>query len=145
MSFGSNGQDRVCWLRKIKTRLHLVNLCVKGSSSASFASTFVQNETVRNAAKHEFCVQWSGSGAFVAKNFDANWYSKLVCYYNQFGQFCIDFHAIMKWSETSQNMSFGSNGLDRVRSLRKIRTRLHLANFYVNGTSSASFASTFVL
>jgi hypothetical protein len=26
------------------------------------------NETVRNAPKHEFWVQWSGSGAFVAKN-----------------------------------------------------------------------------
>jgi hypothetical protein len=24
------------------------------------------NETVRNAPKHEFWVQWSGSGAFVA-------------------------------------------------------------------------------
>jgi hypothetical protein len=26
-------------------------------------------ETVRNAPKHEFWVQWSGSGAFVAKKF----------------------------------------------------------------------------
>jgi hypothetical protein len=26
------------------------------------------NETVRNAPKLEFWVQWSGSGAFVAKN-----------------------------------------------------------------------------
>jgi hypothetical protein len=33
---------------------------------------------VRNAAKHEFSVQWSGSGAFVASNFDATWFSKLV-------------------------------------------------------------------
>jgi hypothetical protein len=34
--------DRVRWLWKIKTRLHLANLCVNGSSSASFASTLVQ-------------------------------------------------------------------------------------------------------
>jgi hypothetical protein len=27
------------------------------------------NETVRNAPKYEFWVQWSGSGATVAKNF----------------------------------------------------------------------------
>jgi hypothetical protein len=27
------------------------------------------NETVRNAPKHEFWVQWSGSGAFVEKKF----------------------------------------------------------------------------
>jgi hypothetical protein len=26
------------------------------------------NNTVQNAPKHEFWVQWSGSGAFVAKN-----------------------------------------------------------------------------
>jgi hypothetical protein len=35
------------------------------------------NETVRNAPKHEFCVQWSGSGTFVAKNFDATTFSEL--------------------------------------------------------------------
>jgi hypothetical protein len=35
-------------------------------------------------------------------------------------------------------MSVGSNGVDRVRSLRKIPTRLCLANFCVNGSSLAS-------
>jgi hypothetical protein len=29
------------------------------------------NETVRNAPKHEFWVQWSGSGVFVAKKANA--------------------------------------------------------------------------
>jgi hypothetical protein len=33
---------------------------------------------VRNAPKHEFWVQRSGSGAFVAKNFDAPSCSELV-------------------------------------------------------------------
>jgi hypothetical protein len=36
------------------------------------------NETVRNAPKHEFWVQWSGSGAFVVKNSDATLLSKVV-------------------------------------------------------------------
>jgi hypothetical protein len=36
------------------------------------------NETVRNNTKHEFWVQWSGSGAFVAKNSDATLFSELV-------------------------------------------------------------------
>jgi hypothetical protein len=36
------------------------------------------NETVRNARKHEFWVQWSGSGAFVAKNFEAPSFSDVV-------------------------------------------------------------------
>jgi hypothetical protein len=36
------------------------------------------NEMVQNSPKHEFWVQWSGSGAFVAKNFDATSFSELV-------------------------------------------------------------------
>jgi hypothetical protein len=32
---------------------------------------------VQNAAKHGFWVQWNGSGAFVAKNFDATSFSNL--------------------------------------------------------------------
>jgi hypothetical protein len=36
------------------------------------------NETVRDAPKHEFWVQWSGSGALVAKNEDATSFSELV-------------------------------------------------------------------
>jgi hypothetical protein len=36
------------------------------------------HETVRNAPKHEFWVQWSGSGAFIAKNSDATLFSELV-------------------------------------------------------------------
>jgi hypothetical protein len=36
------------------------------------------NETVRNTPKHEFWVQWSGSGAFVAKNLDTTLFSELV-------------------------------------------------------------------
>jgi hypothetical protein len=35
-------------------------------------------ETVRNTPKHEFWVQWSGSGAFVAKNSDKSLFSELV-------------------------------------------------------------------
>jgi hypothetical protein len=34
-------------------------------------------ETVENAPKHEFGVQWSGSGAFVLKNFEATSFSEL--------------------------------------------------------------------
>jgi hypothetical protein len=36
------------------------------------------NETVRNVPKHEFLVQWSGSGAFDAKNFEATSFSEVV-------------------------------------------------------------------
>jgi hypothetical protein len=36
------------------------------------------NGTVRNAPKHEFWVQWSGSDAFVAKKANATSFSELV-------------------------------------------------------------------
>jgi hypothetical protein len=56
----------------------------------------------------------------------------------------IDFPDVTKRSEMPQNMSFGANGVDQVRSLRTDATQLHLANLCVNGASSASFASSFV-
>jgi hypothetical protein len=36
------------------------------------------NETVGNATKHEFWIQWSGSGAIILKNFEATSFSELV-------------------------------------------------------------------
>jgi hypothetical protein len=75
------------------------------------------NEMVQNAPIHEFRVQWSGSGAFVVNNSDSTLFSELVRYWHLFIQFCIDFRAVTKRSETPQNMSFGSNGEDQVRLL----------------------------
>jgi hypothetical protein len=78
MSFGYNGVDQVHSLRNISMQLRLANLCVNGASSASFVSASCSNETVRNAPKYEFWVEWSGSGAFVAKNTNATSFSELV-------------------------------------------------------------------
>ena len=71
MSLGSNGEDRVCSLRKILTHLRGTTFC---TSSARFAPSFKSlpngpkcTKIVRNAPKHEFRVQWDGSGAFVSK------------------------------------------------------------------------------
>jgi hypothetical protein len=75
------------------------------------------NETGRNTPKHEFSVEWIALGAFVAKNSNATSISEFVPYWHMFGQFCNDFRAVTKRSETSQNVSFGSNGADRVHSL----------------------------
>ena len=46
-----------------------------------------------------------------------------------------------KWYEIHQNVSLGSNGVDRVCSLRKIPTRLRRTNFR---TRSARFPPSFV-
>jgi hypothetical protein len=102
------------------------------------------NKTVRNIPKHEFWVQWSGSGVFVTKSSNATSFSKPVRWWCQFGQFCVEFRAVRKRSETPQNISFGCNGVDRLRLLWKISMQLRLANLCINGTCSANFASTFV-
>ena len=75
MSLGSNGVDRVRSLRNDSTQLRGTNFC---TSSERFASSFIRQlnspkctQMVQNAPKHEFRVQWGGSGMFVAKNSDA--------------------------------------------------------------------------
>ena len=49
-----------------------------------------------------------------------------------------------KHYETQQNMSLGSNGVDQVRSLRKVTTCLRGTNFCINWTSSVCLAPTFM-
>jgi hypothetical protein len=120
MSFRSNRVDMVHSLQKIQPRLCLAKVCVNGTCSPSFAITFVQYGNCPKGPKHEFWVQWSGSGALVANNSDATWFSEYVHYWHQFGQFGISFCAVTKRSQIPQNMNFGSNGVDQVRSFSKI-------------------------
>src|SRR6185503_15082269 len=89
-------------------------------------------------------VQWGGMGAFVVKYSDViSWHELL----HKFGPFCTSFVRQPNSPEcsqilrTHQNVSLGSNGVDRVRSLRKISTRFRGTNFCTN---SACFASSFV-
>ena len=79
VSLGANGVDRV---RKILTRLRGTNFC---TSLARFAPSFVRQpnspectQIVQNTPKHQFRVQWVGSGAFVAKNSDATSWHELL-------------------------------------------------------------------
>ena len=75
MSLRSNGADWVRSLRKIPMWLHDTNVCINCTSSPCFASSFMRlrndpkcTQTLCNAPKHEFRVQWGGLGAFVEKN-----------------------------------------------------------------------------
>ena len=74
-------QFRVQWggsgafIAKSSTQLRGTNFC---TSSARFAPSFVRQpngpkctQIVENAPKHEFRVQWGGSGVFVVKNSEA--------------------------------------------------------------------------
>ena len=115
------GVDQVHSLRKIPKRLRGTDFC---TSSVNFAQSVVTqpngpkcSQIVQNASKHQFRVQWGGSGAFITKNSDAT-------SLHQFGPFCIDFRKAkqsvpkaLKQYEMRKNISLGSNGVDRVRSL----------------------------
>ena len=127
MSFGSNRVDQACLLGKITTWLHGTNFCINSTSSVCFAPIFMQlrnypkcTQTLWNTPKHEFRVQWGGSGAFVARTFaliEPVQYAlqQVSCSYGTFPN-------APKYYETHQNISLGSNGVDWVCSLQKIPT-----------------------
>ena len=57
-------------------------------------------QIVRNALKHEFSVQWGGTGALVEKNSDtASWHELL----HQFGPFCTEFRKSTKQCQMHPN------------------------------------------
>src|SRR6185312_6392560 len=85
ISLGSNGVDWVGSLRKIPTGLRGTNFCINCTSSPYFSSIFMElrndpkcTQTLYNAPKHEFMVQWSGLDAFVAKNPDVTSWHELL-------------------------------------------------------------------
>ena len=146
MSLGSNGVDRVRSLLEIPTRLRGTNF---STSSARFGPSFVSkpnyskcSQIVRNAPKHEFRMQWGGSGVFIAKNFDATSWKQTFCTSSaHFAPSFVRRSNCPKQYKMRQNMSLGSNRVDRVRSLQKISTRLRGTNFCTN---LAHFASSLV-
>ena len=84
MSLWSNGVDWMRSWRKIPTWLRGTNFCINLTSSPCFASNLMQlwndpkcTQTLCNAPKHEFRVQRSGLGAFVAKNLDVTSWQEL--------------------------------------------------------------------
>ena len=85
IALGSNGVDRVRPLRKIPMWLRGTNFCINCINSAHFEPSFIRKQNgpkctqrVWNALKHEFRVQWGGSGAFVAKNSNTtSWHEHL--------------------------------------------------------------------
>jgi len=87
MSLGSDGMDILDLLQKIVTQLWGLNFCINYNSSARFEVSIVKQrngpkctQTLRNKTKHEFSVQWGGSGAFVVKNSDTTSWDELLHY-----------------------------------------------------------------
>ena len=126
MSLGSNGVDWVRSLRKIQTWLCGTNFCINRTSSPCFASSFMEwrndpkyTQTLCNAPKHEFTVQWSGLGVLVEKKSRRDFVSRTFALF-------APVHTVLHWVScsyetipnapkhyaTHQNMSLGSNGVD---------------------------------
>ena len=85
MSLGSNGVDWVRSVQKIPMWLRGTNFYINCSSSPCFASSLMRlrndpkcTQTLCNAPKHEFTVQWGGLCAFVAKNPDVTLWHELL-------------------------------------------------------------------
>jgi hypothetical protein len=87
----SDGEGEKRWARTLTATRRSWSACstvgsggvASGRSMAAMAAAEGHglsgcNETVLNAPKNEFWVQWSGSGEFVAKNSDATSFSELV-------------------------------------------------------------------
>ena len=85
ITLGSNGLDRVIPLRKIPMWLRETNFCINFTNSSRFAPSFVLlrndpkcTQTLGNAPKHEFRVQWGGLGVLVAKNYNTTSWHKVL-------------------------------------------------------------------
>ena len=134
-----------------------MNFCINCSSSACFAPSFMQyrnnpkcTQTVQNTLIHAFIVQWGGSGVFIVKNwcdFMAQTCALIAPVQPILHRASCSNETLPsapKHYKTHQNMSLGSNWVDRVRSLRKIPMWLHATNLCINSTISDHFASSFV-
>jgi hypothetical protein len=110
ISLGTNGVDWVRPLRKIPTWLRGTSFCINCTCSPHFAPSFMQlrnnsksTQTLWNTSKHELRVQWGGSGAFVAKNYNMTSWHELLYVLHQFSMFCTKFHEVTKWSQMHPN------------------------------------------
>ena len=135
-------------LWKIPTRLRGTNF---STSSARFAPSFVRQPTVPNAHKWYKMHQNVSLGSngldrlrslqkILMRLRGMNFSTSSVCFATSFVRQPMVPNA-HKWYKTHKKVSLGSNGLDRLRSLRKIPKRLRGMNFC---TSSARFAPNIV-
>ena len=143
MSLGSNGMDRVHSLRKIPMRLRGTNFC---TSLAHFALSFVSQP---NCPKCTKIIRTHQNMSLGSNGVDrVPWLQKIptrlrgMNFCTSSARFAPSFVTQPNGRnsptlyEMHQNISLGSNGVNRVRSLRKIPTRLRGTNFC---TSSAHF------
>ena len=143
MRLVSNGVDQVCSLQIFPTRLRCPNFCNNCTKVRLFCINFcaimkrsqMQPNTIKRTKAWVYGPMF-WPGAFIAKySIAISWYkfctnctSSASLYHISCGN--ESFQYAPKHYETHQNMSLGSNGVDQVRSLRKIPTWLRGTNFF---------------
>ena len=153
MSLGSNGVDWVHSLQKSRRDFVARTFALIVPVHPVLHQVSCSYETIQNAPKHYVSHQNMSLGSNGVGQ--VRLLGKIITWLRG-TNFCINctssprLHRVScsyetipnapKHYETHQNMSLGSNGVDRVRSLRKITTRLRGTNFCNNGTSSPCFA-----
>ena len=133
MNLASNGVDRVCSLQKTLMQVRGTNFFIHCTSSTHFATSSCSNETLPNAPKHYKMLL---NTSLVPMGWiKCILYEKFRCDF--MAQTCALIAPVQpilhrvscsietlqnapKCYEMHQNMSLGSNGVDRVCSLRKI-------------------------
>ena len=131
----------VCY-EKIPMSLRATNVSINCTSSPRFAPTFMQFrndpkciEILWNRLKHLFRFHQGGLGVFVEKILSwlrGSTFALIAPVHPVLHRVWCSYETIPdgpKHYETHQNMSLGSNGVDQVRSLRKIITWLRGTNF----------------
>jgi hypothetical protein len=130
------------------------NFCINWTSSVCLAPSFMQ---LRNDPK---CTQilWYGPNISFGSN-GLDWVRSLrkIPMWLRGTNFCINCTISRRFAlcflklwnhpkctQTHQNMRLGSNGVDHLRSFRKITTWLPGTNFCINWTSSVCFATSFM-
>ena len=156
MSWGTYCVDRVCSLWRIPMWLHCTNFCINCTYSAILHWVSSSNKTVPNAPKlYEMHQNMSlGSNGVdhvnslwkLRHNFVARTFALIAPIRPVLRRVSSSTETVPKAPkhyDTHQNMSLGSNGIDRVHSLQKITTQLRCPNFWINCTYSARFAPSF--
>ena len=93
-AFVSKNSDTTSWHKHLH---HFGPFCTEFCKATKQSK---MHQIVQNTPKYEFRIQWGGSSAFVAKNYDAiSWHEHL----HQFGPFCTEFRKATKQSRMHPN------------------------------------------
>ena len=108
--------------RKNPTWLRGMNFCINCSSSLRFSPSYMQlrndpkyTQTLWNTPKHEFRVQWGGSGSLVANNYNAISWHKLLLNCTKSICFVTSFMQLRNDSKCTQILRNGPKHLFRVQ------------------------------